>query len=497
MPEWDVELNVPIAQKYYTLDSIIGEQKYLSADASTNIYVIKSDTFIQRANLIDFIEVEQGFTSDNNNINPENGSNQVFLEFRSDEVDIDSAVFKEGSIVLNIRNTTSLPCTFNAETPGIKKDGKSLILSSFLLPGESKELKANLNGYSYSVPAEQKMFPRIFWKQFWIKAAATSLNDNVNNEQVSFDVNISNFYFSLVKGKFPETNAGRHTTAFAFQSSDDIKEYRDKISVKEAELKLRAIYNAQYANSFEINVDSLTIVGKRNNGQLMNLTDSTGSKFLSMSISSGERSFAFNEKNSNIKNFLSFLPDSIIIDATYKIDGNDQTGTVTNLDAVQFSTDFNTKSILSLKQTTLTDTLEVDLSQENRDKILNGKSAAINLEVENALPFDVAGKIVLMNENYQPLFTLKDISGSEYLNISAAKVSSLGERTSNSISSLKINLTAQQIELFSKAYYASIEVKVNTSGANAAEPVTVILRSTDWIKLRVNGKVNFNINDEL
>ena len=67
---------------------------------------------------------------------------------------------------------------------------------------------------------------------------------------------------------------------------------------------------------------------------------------------------------------------------------------------------FNTKSIFAIKQTNYIDTIAIDLSQDDREKIRDGVGADLNIHLENAIPIDAFVKATLTDENYSPLFTL-------------------------------------------------------------------------------------------
>ncbi|HZW40451.1 MAG TPA: hypothetical protein VFF33_14225 [Ignavibacteriaceae bacterium] len=493
MPEWNVDLNIPVINKYYTLDEIIGKQNNLSVDPTTNLFIVTSDTFKQASNLLDFIKSDQEFTSLDNNMSPENGTRDAFIEFRSDNVEIDSAVFSKGYIQINVQNNSSVSVYFKAYAPGIVKDGTPLILETNLEPHKGINIYKDLNGYSYKIPPEQLALPPFFWKQFWIKSISSSTGQPVSGEKVNFDVSISDFYFSKVSGKFSETQIGRKRTSFAFAKSSEIESYKDKLFLKEANLKLKTIYNPFYNNQFSLKIDSINIMGIKGN-QRIYLRDSLGSQLLNLFVQEGSNTIDFNENNSNIKDFLTFLPDSIIIDGSYKILGQNTNGTVTNIDQIEFQTLFSTKSQLAIRKTNITDTMNVNIDANQRQDIQRGKYAKLNFEVENALPFNVIVKVIMLDSLFNPLFTLTKLNGQDSIEFSSSVIDqNTGETISPSSNKFFIYLNEDEIKLFSKAYYASLSAVIETEGANQIIPPVVSIKASDWIKMKAYGLINYNV----
>ncbi|MDP4114761.1 MAG: hypothetical protein Q8903_01430 [Bacteroidota bacterium] len=496
MPKWDVDLNLPLASKTYTLDSILGKQKYIIADKGSDIFIIKSDTFHQDKYLVDFLKLEQEYTSYNNESTPQNGRKDVFIDFRNDQVKVDSAVFDKGTVHIVVRNNSSVRVNFSAITPGIKKDGVKMQIAGTVEPYQTKTLDQDLNGYTYTIPPEQLLLPESFQRQFWVTTYTSSSSTPNPGEKVVFDVQISNFYFSYVKGKFPPTSIGRNKTAFAFNDSKDAESYRNKISLKTATLKLRSSYNTAYVNPFVLYVDSLTITGKRGNSTI-NLLNQNGGIYHQVTIHQTSAELVFNETNSNVLDFMQFLPDSIYLDASYRLDGNNATGVLTKADLVRFETDFSTNSTIALKPTYLADTSKLDISSAQRPKLKNCLNAVMNIELDNALPLNAWGKVTVLDKDKKDLFVITRIGGSDSLFLSSAQINTTtGAFLKSTKNNYTISLDSTQLAKLGDAYYAKVSLTIETAGSNLQTPPKVTFKVSDWVKLNAWGSIKYNFKDE-
>ena len=59
MPQWDVDLNVPLLKKAYTLEDIIKSDKEpnISIDPIDSLYVIQSDNYLSTSGISEFLQV--------------------------------------------------------------------------------------------------------------------------------------------------------------------------------------------------------------------------------------------------------------------------------------------------------------------------------------------------------------------------------------------------------------------------------------------------------
>ncbi len=86
------------------------------------------------------------------------------------------------------------------------------------------------------------------------------------------------------------------------------------------------------------------------NGEEFFLRDASGSISHTLKFNDVSTEKIYDEQNSNINDFITFLPDTIVLRAEYLMNPDHQIGTATNKDSIKFETDFSTKSFLSLRK---------------------------------------------------------------------------------------------------------------------------------------------------
>ncbi len=502
MPQWDVDLNVPLLKKSYILDDIVKSEKEpnISIDPIDSLYIIQSDNYLSSTGVSDFMQVVNQSTS-KDNILPvtENDSVQIYIPF-PDDIQIESAKFKSGSIYFELNNhSTYRDINVNVRIPAIiKPDGTQLSLNFIVHANSTEHTTYILENHSYVEPSNQIS---LFKGQIWLIAKATSLD---NLAYASFDVTTNEMKFSSAKGYIPTKIIQVEQEEYKVDLGSDIDNYKGNISLKDAKLYVNASYLTNTSDPFDIEIRNLNIVGKRNNGELEQLVlNETTSSPLSPSFrfNNGQLQKIFDETNSNITEFISFMPDSVIINADYVLNPDDDKTyrTVNEQDSVVFETNFNTKSSLILRETTVTDTIDIEINDDDRKEINKAQSASLTIEADNHIPLTAFFKITLADENYNPLFTLNGTNGEGSLQFTGAAIDqSSGEVTEATNTIQTINLNADEIQQLAQSKYAFISVSIRTKDAldSNQNPPFVTVRPSDWINLKSFGNIKYRLNSD-
>ena len=488
MPQWDTNLNIPFATKNYTLNDILKSQNYISISAAQDsTYIITSDTYSQSQGISNFIKVTTGQTIANQFVPTDGSEVEVLLPF-PEGAELDSAVFVSGTMTITgHNNSANTPATITIRVPGISNNGNPLVLSVTVPVKSSNTTTRQLNGYVYKEPAVQ------FFKGFDIIAKATG-----GTGQVTFDANSSDFVFSSVTGYLPTKTLGSQSNNFSLNLGDASK-YRDKVFLKTATLTMTGNYKSPAAKPFVIKVNNFKVQGVRNNTSTpMDLTFNSSTVDSFRFDANGNFVRNYTETNSNITQFITFLPGVIKISADYVMnpDNSKEYRTATNADTVFFKTNFSTKSLLAVQQTSFVDTLKLDISQDERDQILKGQGVSATANIQNAIPLTAWVKVTLTDEHYQPLFVVtKDaVTHADSIKFLGATVDAAGNVLHADTSNAIVTLDSTQItKLANFAHYAFVSVTVSTSGTNNAP---VLVRAKDWIKLNVFGRVTYRIKGD-
>ena len=487
MPQWDVDLNVPVIDRSYALNDIIKHQNYISIqDSGTpqNIYLIQSDKYYLSKDVSSFVQAV-GTENTHSNVVSGSGSNTLFVQFPGG-VTITKAVFSSGTLSYTFNNPSAQSVTIALQIPGVSINGN--VFSRTIQIGAFGSVTDNIDfaGAVYNLPANQ---PSFFANSLEIILSASSSTPTVT------DVNLTttNFYFSTATGFLPAKSLGVKSSSFSLDISN-AKDYRDKVTLKNADLNLDAVYIPAAANNnpFQIEVKNLSITGIRNDGTQLQLTIPDSAK--TFIFSGTAKHFDFNASNSSITNFITFLPDSISVSAEYIMNPNNLNGTVAAGDSVKFTANFSTTSFMAINNTSMTDTSSIgDISDQDRTKIRAAQNAYLTVNIKNSIPLNATIKVDIADSLYHTLFTLTNgTTNTNLFSITPANVDQNGEVTSQGSSNFTVQMDSTQTEKFSHAQYAIYTVGVQTP--NSPSPVAV--RPSDVIQIQVYGGIKFRINND-
>jgi len=495
LPEWDVELNVPFADIRYAVSDIIREQKYISIDGTTgdSIYVLESDIYEVNKSVSDFIHLASFNAVQNTPLLMNDTSFiKLYLDF-PEGAELDSAVFSSGWLLFKISNPSSEEVTISFEIPGIcSPKGEQFYAELAVGSTGYDSVRYDVSNYTYRVPSGQPIPLR---NKLELKIRSQTAGSG--QVLVYMDFSSSNFLLSFVSGIMPAKSLGVHRRSFQFVS-DNLLDFRGKIFLRDASMKLAAQLLTGYNDPFPVELRDFNIIGKRNDGTLFYLRDSTSNENLLVRFEDGSFERYFNQSNSNITELISFLPDSIVLVGDYIVNPDQVNGTISIKDSIEVDNHFSIKSMIALKRSNLVDSSETILNGSDRDKITNCRYASVFLEISNAIPLSTWLRIDLVDENHNHLFTVTENSnGIDSIYIDAANVDGNGEVTGPNINPpIIIELDSTRIDQLSRVHYAVYSMNVNTNDAYSNPPEFVALRPSAWINIKAYGRVKYHIDPD-
>ncbi len=487
MPQWDVDLNIPIIDRSYALNDIIKHQNYISIqDSGTaqSIYLIQSDNYSLSKDVSSFVQAV-GTENTQGSVVSGSGSNTLFVQFPGG-VTITNAVFNSGTLSYNFNNPAAQAVTITLKITGVSINGN--VLSRTIQVGALGSVSDNIDFTNavYTLPPNQ---PSFFANSLEIIISASSNTPTITNVNLT----TTNFYFKSATGFLPKKSLGVKSSSFSLNISN-AKDYRDKVILKDANLNLDAVYIPAAANNnpFQIEVNNLTITGIRNDGTQLQLTIPDTAK--TFTFSGTAKHFDFNSSNSSITNFMTFLPDSISVSAEYIMNPNNLNGTVAAGDSVKFTASFSTTSKMAINNTSMTDTSSIgDISDQDRTKIRAAQNAYLSVNIKNSIPLNTSIKVDIADSLYHTLFTLiNNTTNTNSFSILPANVDQNGEVASPGNSNFTVQLDSTQTEKFSHAQYAIYTVGIQTPNS----PSPVAIRPSDVIQIQVYGGIKFRINND-
>jgi hypothetical protein len=492
-PQWQVDLNVPLVNRTYILSDILNDDPHITIDTTggNSIYILQSEEYKLNSGVAEFIQITVEASSQNNPVPASNDSSIVYVEF-PEGAEIDSAVFDDGYLSISAYNPSLHHSDLSIRVPGIiTPEGQELILNISVAPFGSDSVRYSLQNHTYRFPVNQP-----FDKKNYLQIIGKAFSNVPNETLVLTSYYISDFYFKSVSGLLPSKSLGDQEESFDFKMQE-AEEYRDRTTLREARLRLAATYFSPALNPVGVEIRNLNIVGMHKNGGEFYLRDASGSIYHNIKFNDVSTEKIYNEQNSNINDFITFLPDTIILRAEYFMNPDHERGTATNEDSIKFETDFSTKSFLSLNSTNIQDETSIDIAEDDRDYIKDGRNADFVLELENAIPLGVWVKIDLRDEQNNYLFTVtKNGNGTDSIYFAPAEIDANGEVLTSTLNQpIRIVLDSAQVEMLSRTHAANYSVTISTTNANQTNPPIVAVRPSAWIKFKAFSTIRYNVNN--
>ena len=493
-PQWQVDLNVPVMNKFYTLEELLNDDPHITIDTSggNSIYILQSETFGLNSGVDEFMQITEQASSQNNPVPASDSDSTIaYVEF-SEGTELDSASFDDGYLSISTYNPSSYRADVVISVPGIiTPEGAGLVFNIGIEPFRTDSIKYHLRNHTYLFPYNQPLDKK---NNLLIIGKVHSLVPSETIVLASYYM--SDFSFKSVSGLLPSKSLGNREETFSFQMAET-EEYRDRATLREAQLRLEATYFTQASNPVGVEIRDLNIIGMHKNGEEFFLRDASGSINHTLKFNDVSTEKIYDEQNSNINDFITFFPDTIVLRAEYLMNPDHQIGTATNKDSVKFETDFSTKSYLSLKSTNIQDSTSIEMGDDDRNSIQDSKHADFVLELENAIPLGIWFKMDMMDEKNNFLFTLtKDINGIDSIYFEPAQIDANGEVLNTTLNQpIRIILDSDQVEMLSRTHSANYSLTISTTNYDQLDPPIVAVRPSAWIKVKAYSTIRYEINN--
>lgn len=511
-PSWDVAVNMPITDTSYQLIEILKPENnpnlgFIDNEIYDSLYCLFSDEIEKIANIQDTIKMPV-------NLNPEQmsitgaGSGTNNMVFNPDpSYRLDTAMFKSGFLNLNlVNNSATASVNYQLRAPGFKHktNGSRLVIEGVLSPGQSIIRSVSVQDYIYTQlkrgPNNTDSTQRVDGFLFIGNASST--------DQVNFITQVTSNEITLSKlvGKLKRTELAYETRDFEQTFGKEAKDVRSKIKFKAARVELKSRTFGAMKNLY-INLDSMTITGYSilPNGNLGNPVKLlfNGQPYFNAQLVAGEEFIqVFDETNSSLPDFLSQMPDVIKMGSKNVIDNISTTksATISNEDYIKFSINMSAPAYFSVADAGYQDTVEIELTQEEKDNISRGNTANLNVEITNKIPLGIKAKATFLDKNYTPLFTIRNISNTasnEILDVAPSSVDNQGRPSAPAVTNVGITLDKTEFQKFKDASYIVFDVYVRSTGSTSVPGDNYVqIRAKDSVRFKIYGGVNYNLDPE-
>lgn len=272
----------------------------------------------------------------------------------------------------------------------------------------------------------------------------------------------------------------------------NLKDVQNKLKFQQLNLKNPHVeLHLKPTANIEFNING-TIQARNSIGQrsIMTLSSRTLDKTL---ITPKDTVITLNPDSvSNFFSKFSQLPDSLIVNAGGTANPNYKTVDVKNTDQFFGSSRMELPLEVGISGGELSDSVKVDLSNDDRDRIRDINSIGLTLKVSNgiAASFSFTGRLYDQNNSPLVYFPPQSSTQDTVINVSGGVTDNNGNVTSNTDQTVTVNASGVDANKISRASYMRIKLKFNTSRTSNQ---TVRFKTDDKISITASGSTNYHV----
>jgi len=491
-PTSDNLIEFSLSQRTYKMEDVVKRQSQIKVDSGKYLLKfstdeIRKDTTIDAFNA-DFFEMDVDTTfyvliSD---------TIDAQMIIRRDSVGIQEAELESGFMQMRFTNYTSKQSFFELSLPGFTRQVGSTIdtlkIGGNIPPNQTVNFQEDLSGFVYKQPPNQPFGTSR--PGFWLKGKIILQGGNFS-DSVRVYTHVQDIKFKKIKGRFKPFELGVKEQTFKNYLSSDISEFISKVVFDSISVRMYAFTTID----FPIRLKNFRVKGLFNSGKPPIGLMFGNRDYLDTTIQKNSQvDFRFTNLNTNINQFLSQIPDSIQISASLLLNPDYQTGEIYSNDSISFSFQVDAWSRFAVNQAEWTDTFDINLSQDAREKLKNGKEGRIIIYSENEVPFEISLVGLVTDSNFQPLFYLtkdENTSNDTLVFLNGAITNATGEVISPAFQTIIINLTQSDIEKLSRGYKLIQRFALSTTERRVAE-----VSAKSKINLRITGRIKIQLTGD-
>jgi hypothetical protein len=284
----------------------------------------------------------------------------------------------------------------------------------------------------------------------------------------------------------------------------DVKDLQNKVQFQQINLSSTNIHiklhvdNLLPGTQFKFGIDqNVSWIKAKNSTESYSLPlNSTTLDKTIITQSDSVVTFNSNSMSTFFKQF-THLPDSIIVNVGGTLNPDYGTISMTNQNNISGSSDIEIPLIVGIAGGLVSDSVSIDLSQDDRNKIkdLNSMSASVNITNGIPIALSFSGKLFDENNKFLMNFPPKHSDQDTVINIAGAVTDNNGNVTTKTAStssfSLISNQTMNETTLLSSAKYLRIYLNINTTNGTNNRPV--ILKTTNDINITLFGSTDYQV----
>lgn len=428
-----------------------------------------------------------------------------YLEIDKNEIKptkIINAKLRNGILNLSINNQLDVDAEMSFEFPNLKTATGQIFTATKFIP--RKQNVVVFNNYSLAnhliVSQTADATNKLNYKVSFAVKESNDFRTISSTDGISANIGVDNLELEEFTGILKPTELNSTRTAVSL-NTEDLKEKLQfkQINIRNPKLELHLVPTSQIEFSISGKIEALNSRGQKST---LNLNANTLlNKFkVGSNLISNTDTVLYLHPDSLSKFFRKFssFPDSIIVTASGTANPNYKTISVKSSDQIHGNSKFEFPLDLALQDGVFTDSVSIDLSNDNKDELDNVHELSAILRVLNGIPVrvDFTGKIYDEFDNFLMYFPPKYETQDTVLSIAGAITNSNGDVIEKSESTVSVTAkkaageTESDIQKLKRAKYMRIRLKLNTS-ANGNLPVK--FKTDNTIEIHAAGSTNYTV----
>jgi len=515
-PNWDVSLNVPIANKSYTMFDILESksstiQHYSDVTNGNLLYYSKiqqMDKIVLGNKLQSDLPGVNGAIS----INSDSVTSDIDFSWISPPVSpgmqvvlppipetndtgnfslagqFETIKIESGLIDLEITNYFPSPVRITLRNIVLKNAGSGEIIAQISTPIEVLPLQT-VKVNSIPILPGVKVKNQLSLESKISSTGSSGQQITLPDKSLRIKTRYRKLMVSEYTGQLKPTVLEKTRSAISLDVKDIQKKLQfQQINLKNPKIELRFRSTANVEFSIDGSIEARNTIGQRS---IMSLSSRTLNKTL---ISPTDSIITFNADSvSNFFNKFSQFPDSIIVFTGGTVNPNHKTISLNKNDQVTINSKMEFPFEFGLSGGELYDSVKVDLSNDDRNQIKDVNSLGAALKITNGIPASLSftAKLYDQNKNFLMYFPPKYSDQDTVVSVDGAVVDANGNVTSNTIQNVTVKTLKSEIDKISKATFMRVRIRFSTSGAGNQ---AVKFKTDNMIKFLASGSTNYHIN---
>lgn len=401
-----------------------------------------------------------------------------------DSTSVQKAVFKDGALSINFINNFDLDLKATIVIHNMyDPNGNEFSLPVQLLKKGQKTVNiSSLAGYSF-VASGNSPINKLPYDVTVVTDSSTGAITVSKQDSVLAVATVSGIIIKEFTGRIKPTHIDVDQSSFSLGLGD----IKDKFSFGQLNIT-DANVNIHLSQSAAIEFGySGTITGKTK-------TQTRNMSIPYTVLNPGSNTIALDP--ATFQNFLNgftgTLPDSLIVQGNGTANPNYKTGSVASSDSIYGSAEIELPLKLGIGAGSFSDTTDLDISRDVRDKKDQVSKLTVTMELGNGLPAGISATTKLYDEFGNFLMNLPPdrAPNNKSISVPAATIDANGKVTGTSSAKINVDLNQSEIDKFLRAKKIVLDISFNTAGTNNQG---VEFKTSDAVSLKAYGSVTYKV----